>query len=71
MTAQGRRRKAALPDPTPRALFSAVVAARNREREECAKLAEQVLRACISDEERDIATTIRDLILARGLRGDI
>lgn len=34
------------------------------ERKRCADIADNTIRACITDDERDIATTIRNLILA-------
>lgn len=37
------------------------------ERKRCADLADASIQACITDEERDIATTIRNLILAGGV----
>ena len=38
------------------------------EREACASIADNAIRACITDEEREVATTIRNLILARGVK---
>lgn len=39
-----------------------------QEREACERIADDVLRACITNDEREVATTIRNLILSRRLR---